>query len=337
MADRVSRRELIGWRRVQVGLLLIIAMLITAYAIWRIGELFNLFVPRFEIVTLVPSAAGIMTGAPVTLAGQRVGMVTEVEFVPLGTQGRNNLSIRLSVARSVQQYIRIDSYARIRTQGVLGDKYIDITIGSPQLPAIVPGDTIMSVPTVEFDDMLTLAANALTGVERLIDDLRQIIDPLIRGEGTLGELLTDPTLYEEMLGATTEVRELFAELERSEGTFGRLIRDPALYDQLRTLLARVDTLGTEILHGDGTLNRLLESDEFYRSLLTTIGRADSLLAVLSGILTTVAEGDGTVQRLLTDPALYDQFLKAVIDLQRLIDEIRADPRKYRPEVNIKLF
>lgn len=337
MADQVSRRELIGWRRVQVGLLLIIAMLIVVYAVWRIGELFNLFVPRFEIVTLVPSASGIMTGAPVTLAGQRVGMVKQVNFVPLGTHGRNNLSIQLSVARSVQSYIREDSYARIRTQGVLGDKYIDITIGSPNLPEIVPGDTIVSVPAVEFDDMLTLAANALAGIQGLIDNLREVTEPLARGEGTLGELLTDPSLYEEMLGATAQIRELLAELNRSEGTFGRLIRDPALYEQLRTILARVDTLGTEILHGEGTLNRLLESDEFYRSLLATVGRADSVLAVLSGILVTVAEGDGTVQRLLTDPELYDQFLKAVIDLQRLIDEIRVDPRKYRPEVNIKLF
>jgi len=337
MTDQVSRRAQIGWRRIQVGLLLIIAMIIVAYAVWRVGELFNLFVPRFEIVTLVPSASGIMTGAPVTLAGQRVGMVKEVEFVPLGTHGRNNVSIRLSVARSVQSYIREDSYARVRTQGVLGDKYIDITVGSPHLPEIIPGDTIPSVPVFEFDDMLTLAANALAGVQGLIDDLREILEPVIQGEGTLGGLLTDRRLYDELLGATTQLRELMTELERSEGTIDRLIRDPALYDQLLTTLARADSLGIAVLHGEGTLSRLLESDEFYHRLLATIGRADSVLVVLSGILTTVAEADGTVQRLLTDPALYDQFLKAVIDLQRLIDEIRADPRKYRPEVNIKLF
>lgn len=337
MADQVSRRERIGWRRAQVGLLLIIAIVIVAYAVWRIGSLFNLFVPRFEIVTLVPSASGIMTGAPVTLAGQRVGLVKEVEFLPLGSHGRNNLSIQLSVARRVQPYIRTDSYARIRTQGVLGDKYIDITIGSPQLPVIQPGDTIRSIPAVEFEDMLTLAANALAGVQGLIDNLREITEPLVRGEGTLGQLLTDPRLYEEMVGATEEVRALLEDLNQVDGTLGRLIRDPALYDQVRTAIARVDTLGSEILHGQGTLTRLLESDEFYRSLLSTVGRADSVLAGVSGVLGRLGEGEGTIQRLLTDPALYDQFLKAVIDLQRLIDEIRADPKKFRPEVNIKLF
>jgi phospholipid/cholesterol/gamma-HCH transport system substrate-binding protein len=68
-----------------------------------------------------------------------------------------------------------------------------------------------------------------------------------------------------------------------------------------------------------------------------VTRADSALGVISGTIIELAEGDGTIQRLLTDPALYDQFLKAVIDLQALIDEIRADPKKFRPEVKIKIF
>lgn len=318
-------------------MLLIIAMLIVIYAVWRVGELFNLFVPRFEIVTLVPTASGIMAGAPVTLAGQRVGMVTDVDFLPLETQGRNHLSIRLSVARSIQSYIREDSYARIRTQGLLGDKFIDITVGSPQFPVVVEGDTIASVPAVEFEEVLTLAANTLAGVQGLIDNLREITELIARGEGTLGELLTDPDLYDEILASAAGLREFLAEMNRADGTFSRLMRDPAVYDALLSTLARIDTIGTEVLHGGGTLNRLLESDEAYRSLLATVGRADSILTTLNGIIGEAAEGDGTIQRLLTDPALYDQFLKTIIDLQRLIDDIRADPRKYRPEVNVKIF
>lgn len=337
MAEQVSRRERVSWRRVRVGVLLILALIVIAYAIWRIGDLFNLFVRRYEIVTLVPSAAGLLSGAPVTLAGQRVGLVKEIKFLPLGRFGKDNLSVEISVARKVERYIRTDSYARIRTQGVLGDKYIDITIGSPTLPIIQPGDTIPSVPAVEFEDLLTTASNTLTGVQGLVEDLRTITNSLAQGEGTLGELLTDPRLYEQMVGATTQIRDLLVEINRADGTLGRLIRDPALYEEVHGAVARVDSLGLMVLHGQGTLTKLLESDEFYNQLLGTISRADSALGVISGTLTELTEGGGTIQRLLTDPALYDQFLKAVIDLQTLIEEIRANPKKFRPEVNIKLF
>lgn len=337
MVKQVSRHERVSWRRVRVGLLLILALFIVAYAIWRIGSLFNLFVRRYEIVTLVPSAAGLLSGAPVTLAGQRVGLVKNIEFLPLGRFGQNNLSVELSIAREVEEYIRTDSYARIRTQGVLGDKYIDITVGSPTEPIVQPGDTIPSLPAVEFEDILTTAANALAGVQGLIENLRAITASLAEGEGTLGELLTDPRLYDQMVGATAEVRDLLAEINRADGTLGRLIRDPALYEEIHSAVARVDSLGTMILHGQGTLTRLLESDEFYERLLGTVGRADSALATINRFLTEMTAGEGTIQRLLTDPALYDEFLKAVIDLQTLIDEIRADPRKFRPEVNVRIF
>jgi phospholipid/cholesterol/gamma-HCH transport system substrate-binding protein len=337
MADQVSRRERVSWRRVRVGALLIVALIIIGYAIWRIGDLFNLFVRRYEIVTLVPTASGLLPGAPITLAGQRVGLVKDIEFLPLGRYGRNNLSIQLSIAHEVQRYIRTDSFARIRTQGVLGDKYIDITIGSPNLPIVQPGDTIPSVPAVEFEDLLTTAANTLEGIQGLIGNLRAITTSLAQGEGTLGELLMDPRLYEEMVGATVQVRELLAEINEADGTLGRLIRDPALYEDIHAAIARVDTLGAAILHGQGTLTQLLVSDELYRQLLGTIGRADSTLGAISGTITELLEGDGTIQRLLTDPALYDQFLKAVIDLQILIEDIRANPKKYRPEVKVDIF
>jgi phospholipid/cholesterol/gamma-HCH transport system substrate-binding protein len=337
MADRASRWERVSWSRVRVGLLLILAIAIVIYAIWRIGDLFNLFVRRYEIVTLAPSASGLLSGAPVTLAGQRVGLVKTISFLPLGSDGKNNLSIELSVARKVEAYIRTDSYARIRTQGVLGDKYIDITIGSPSLPIVQPGDTIPSVPAVEFEDLLIIATKTLEGVEGLVSDLREITSSLAQGEGTIGELLKDPRLYEEMLSVTTRLGALLNEITGADGTFGRLIRDPALYEELHSAIARVDTLGVAILHGGGTLSRLLESDELYRELLGAITHADSTLAVIGGTIIRLTEGEGTIQRLLTDPALYDQFLKAVIDLQTLIDEIRENPKKFRPEVRVKIF
>jgi len=122
-----------------------------------------------------------------------------------------------------------------------------------------------------------------------------------------------------------------------EGTLGRLIRDPALYDQLDRAIARVDSVGALLLHGGGTFGQLLRSDSLYRGLLATVGRADTMLMGLSGLVQGVDGQQGSLGRLLTDPALYDEMLRAVLDLQRLINDIRMNPRRYRPEVNVDVF
>jgi phospholipid/cholesterol/gamma-HCH transport system substrate-binding protein len=333
MPDGVKGRKQIAWSRVRVGLLIILALLIVAYGVYRIGSLYNLFTKRYQLVTLVPSAAGLLKGAQVTLAGQRVGLVDGIDFIPLGSHGNDHLMVHLSINRKVQTYIRTNSVARIRTQGALGDKYIDITPGTLGHRVLQPGDTIPGIAAIEFEDILATASATLTATQGLVGDLRQVVQRLNRGEGTLGLMLNDPTLYREMLGATTQLRALLTEIQRADGTLGRLIRDPALYEQVHGAVARVDSLGMEILHGHGTLGQLIQSDSLYRALYGVAGRADSAL----GTITRLLEGEGTVQRLLTDPALYDQFLKAVIDLQTLIDDIRANPKKYRPEVKVKVF
>src|SRR5690606_14374500 len=107
------------------------------------------------------------------------------------------------------------------------------------------------------------------------------------------------------------------EINRMEGALGRLIRDPALYDQLSRAIARVDSLGAMLLHGEGTLGLLIRSDTLYRSLLATVGRADTAMMGLTGLVRGANGQQGALGRFLTDPALYDEMLRAVLDLQRL--------------------
>jgi phospholipid/cholesterol/gamma-HCH transport system substrate-binding protein len=337
MARRAIRRGGLDWSQARVGAFLIVALLLLAYGIYRVGDLFNVFADRYELVTLVPSAAGLLEGSAVTLAGQRVGQVDEIEFLPVTDGGPNHLSIRFSVDEKVREHIRADSWARIRTQGLLGDKYIDITPGTAAYAVLSPGDTIPSLASVELEDLLVIATETLDTLQLLISDMRQISTALVRGEGTLGHLLTDATLYERMVAGTTELRELLAQINDGDGTLGRIIRDPALYEELTGAIARVDSVALLILEGEGTVGRLLKDDELYQRLLAVVGRADTAIGKLGGALDGLANGGGTFQRMLTDPSLYDQLLKAIVDLQILIEEIRNNPRRFRPEVRIDIF
>src|SRR5690606_24980940 len=258
-----------------------------------------------------------------------------VELIPLHRQyGGNHVSVRISVSQDVREQIRADSRAQLRTQGLLGDRYIDVEPGTPGAPVLRPGDTIPSVPPIQVEDLIATASGILDEAGAVIGSLRRITAAIEQGEGTLGRLLTDDALYTQLAGAAAELEWSLRAVMDADGTLGRLIRDPALYEDLRAAVARLDSIGGRVLQGEGTLGRLLNDDSLYRSLLGAVQRADTAVSGLTEILGRAAAADGTLGRLMTDPALYDQLLKAVVDLQILLNDIRANPRRYRPEIRI---
>jgi phospholipid/cholesterol/gamma-HCH transport system substrate-binding protein len=332
-----SERAL-GGKQVRVAALLLVASLLLGYAMFRVAGVFGIFDRRYEIATFVPSGLGLREGAPVTLAGQRVGQVRRIDFIPVNQKvGDNNLRLVLAVSQEVRDQIRADSRAFLRTQGLLGDKFVDIAPGSAGARILQPGDTIIAGRSLDLDEFLTEAAGALEQATGIVANLQDLTGGLVRGEGTAGRLLTDDQLYVGLTATTTELRRTLAEINRADGTFGRLIRDPALYQQLQASVARVDSLGGLIMHGNGTLGMLLRDDALYTGLLGTVGTADAAVADLGTIIRGMTTGEGTFQRLMTDPALYDEFLRAIVDVQTLINDIRLNPGKYKPNIMVDIF
>lgn len=333
-----SGERALGGKQLRVAALLVVSTLLLIFAIYRVGAVFDVFARRYEIATLVPSGLGLREGAPVTLAGQRVGQVKRIEFIPVNQKvGENNLRVILAIAQEVRDQIRVDSRAYLRTQGLLGDKFVDIAPGSSGARILQAGDTIVAGRSLDFDEFLVQAAGALDEATAIVANLQDLTGGLVRGEGTAGRLLTDDQLYVSLTGTTTELRRTLAEINRADGTFGRLIRDPELYQQLQSAVARVDSLGGMIMYGNGSLGMLLRDDALYAGLLGTIGTADTAVANVGAMIRRMTEGDGSLQRLMTDPLLYDEFLRAVIDVQTLINDIRLNPGKYKPNIMVDIF
>jgi phospholipid/cholesterol/gamma-HCH transport system substrate-binding protein len=338
MTAKPIHRRKFGARYVRVALLVATALLVFGYGVYRVGAVLDVFARRYEVVTLVPSALGLREGAPVTLAGQRIGQVSAIEFIsPAQKIAGNHLLIRLAISEEVRDQIRVDSRAFLRTQGLLGDKFVDIQPGTPGAPLLAAGDTMVAGTTVDIDEFMSQAASAVDSALLVVGGVRRIAEAVARGEGTLGRLLTEDQLYHELLTATTTLRGTLTELNRADGTFGRLLRDPTLYDAADRALARLDTIGEVALQGDGTIGRLLRSDTLHNELLATIARADTAVMHIAQFLTQMTEADGTMQRLFTDPALYDEVLRAITDVQTLINAIRQDPTRFRPDVRVRIF
>jgi phospholipid/cholesterol/gamma-HCH transport system substrate-binding protein len=331
-------RRTFGAQRIRVVGLLVIGLLLLAYGVYRVGKIFDVFASRYTLITTVPNVVGLREGAPVTLSGQRVGQVKRISFIPVEQKrGEANLVVQLDIAEEVQNQIRRDSRAFMRAQGLLGDKYIDITAGTSGHAVLGEMDTISAEPTMDIETFMARGGAMLDSTSQMVADLRRITGGLVRGEGTIGQLLKSDALYTRLVATTSQLQGTLDQFNNPNGTFGRMMRDPALYNRLIAAVARVDSLGQAVARGQGTLGKLIGSDDMYRSLFGTVTKADTAITNLGNTITRMTTAGGTLQKLTTDPNLYDQFLKAIVDLQTMIAEIRADPKKYMPNVQVKIF
>lgn len=325
----MKRSSFITWDQLKVGAVILVALVILAVAIIKLGAAGNLFAKRYTLVSFLGNASGLRVGGGVTVAGQLAGSIKEIEFLPPDTDTTRNLRVLIEVNRSMSEQVRLDSRAKIKTVGLLGDKAFDISPGTPRYRALHEGDTLIIIPSIDYEAVAQQASGAITEVVGLTRDLKKVTSSISRGEGTLGQLVTNRALYDQVNSTLARTNSLMAKLENPRGTVGQLLNDPTLYYSLSRTIASADTLIAQIGAGNGSVGKLLRDDSLYVHLVGVVASTDSLVK-------TMAHGNGTVQKLFTDEELYTQLVKAVTELNAILVDVRRDPRRYTKGM-IKVF
>ncbi len=327
----MKRSSFITWDQLKVGALILVALVILGVAILKLGNAGNLFGKRYRLVAYVASASGLRIGGPVTVAGQLAGSIKDIQFLPVDADTTRNLKLIVEVNSALREQVRQDSRAKIKTMGLLGDKVFDITVGTPKYRALHEGDTLVIAPSIDYEAVVQQASGAISEVVRLTRDLSKVTSSINRGEGTLGQLVTNRQLYDQLNATLSRTSALMARLENPRGTIGRLLDDPSLYNSLNRAVASADTVISQINSGSGSVGKLLRDDTLYIHLNSVVARADSLVSAMSS-------GNGTIKKLFTDQQLYDQLVKTVTELNNVLVEVRRDPRRYTPGlIQVKLF
>jgi len=327
----MKRSSFITWDQLKVGVLIVIALVILGVAVLKLGQAGNLFGRRYRLVSFIGSASGLRIGGPVTVAGQLAGSIEAIKFLPPDMDTTRNLKVILEVNSSLREQVRQDSRAKIATMGLLGDKAFDISVGTPRYRPLHEGDTLVVVPAMDYEAVVRQASGAITEVVGLTRDLKRVTTGITQGNGTLGQLVTNRQLYDQLNATLSRTAALMARLENPRGTIGRLLDDPALYYSLNRAISSADTVIRQINSGGGSVGKLLRDDTLYVHLVSIVARADSLVS-------TMASGKGTMQKLFTDQQLYDQLVKTVTELNNVLVEVRRDPRRYTKDmIQVRLF
>jgi phospholipid/cholesterol/gamma-HCH transport system substrate-binding protein len=335
-----------------VAIALIVAMGVTIY-VTREGGL-PFFGGQYTVYSYLKDVNGLKAGAPIHLSGVEVGAVREVEFAEPGAPAP--VKVTLGLRTDVQDRITDRSLVTVGSLGVLGEKLLDVEPGPGGTP--IPDQGV--VPGEAAGDPIK---GIITDASATMKDIRDLARELQEGEGTLGALLKREDIHDQLKSLIGRAEKIFTSLDSSEGTFGKLIHDPAIYDNLDELTVSMKDLMTRIESGDGAIGRLVNDQEVGNSVARvtsnlakvtdrmdagegTLGalmrerelydRLDKLSANIESVTARLDRGDGTAGQLLHDRALYDNLNKTASELQGLISDIRADPKKYL-RVKVSLF
>ena len=341
------------WARLKVGIVTIAAMIILAVLIFLITGQTNVFESKSMVYTYMADAAALTEGAPVNLNGIPVGKVKRITLSGLKDPQRL-VRIEMEVPEHVLKDIPVDSVSEISSANVLGTKYINIKSGMSNTSAR-NGQEIASLNTGEIQDLVQQGFGVLNSLQKTVEKVDKIVDQVSSGQGSIGKLLVDETLYNHFLAIVDEVKQLADVLNSDRGTLGKLLYDHELYDDLRKTVARVDTVIDDLEQGQGTAGKFLKDpalyDEFQKTLVDfhqiitnlnegkgTAGKllsSDELhnqirdsLAKIDLIIDKVNAGQGTLGQLLINPQLYDNLSGATREMHLLMQDFRANPKKF---------
>jgi len=236
--------------RLRVGMFVLVAIAAFLGMIYALGARTRLFEPRYTIHAEFTEVAGLTEGATVRLAGVQIGRVADVH---LPAQPGGKVRVELNIASRYADRVRQDSIARIETQGLLGDKIVEITVGTAGAPPIRAGETITARDPTNIADAINSGAETMKSVAAVAESLRRT-----------AESFNQTRIVEDIAAASATARRateqfarIGAEVEKGRGWAHALIyEEPQALRRLNELLATTQSVLDRVERGEGAVGVL---------------------------------------------------------------------------------
>lgn len=227
----------------------------------------NVFRKNYSMVVVFQDVRGLREGDNVFVRGVDVGKIKTLEIEPSGVR------VRVTLDQDVVLYE--DYSVEILPSSVLGGRFLNINVGSVEKPVVPAGTVLRGKMPADLIDEATRAAKLIREaleeggiIENLktsMAQIKEITTKLNEGEGTIGKLLTDRKVYDDISEITANLKDVSQRLGEGKGTLGKLLsEDDTLYNDLSAAAASIREITDQIAKGEGTLGKLTKDDELYQ-------------------------------------------------------------------------
>lgn len=179
--------------KIKLGLFVVGGLLLFMAAIFIIGKQRNLFDPVFYISAKFNNVSGLQVGNNVRFAGINVGTIDKITIINDST-----VQIDMLIKQSVKKFIKTDAEVSIGSEGIIGDKLLVISQGSTTAKIVTEGQELTASEPVEMDAIIESLQVTAVNAELISRDLAKIVGNINSGKGTLGKLIQDTTIAENL-------------------------------------------------------------------------------------------------------------------------------------------
>ena len=305
---------------INVGIFVLAGIVSLIIFVFMLGGDNKFFTRNYKVQTSFTNVAGLSEGASVRLSGVRIGSVKEIKF-PKDID-KNFIVVLMNVKEDGVRRIGTDAIATIKTEGLLGDRYIEIIKGSKESPK-------------EIKDIIKINSFNPADITKLLDQSDELIGNIINISESLDEIVKAFGKEENITNISNTIasfRNTIEAIEKEDGILNSLIYgvknkkadDKNTLEKLDETIALLNGLLTEIKSGNGLLTALLFEEDLkikVDNAISNIEKAAESIGNDSGIASdlrdTVAnlksisgkidQGEGTIGAMINDPLLYDKL------------------------------
>jgi phospholipid/cholesterol/gamma-HCH transport system substrate-binding protein len=258
----------------------------------------NFFKASYQYEFVFSEVNGLREGDNVYLRGMNIGRVNQTMIEDRQVHVYTTVDIPITLRHGYK--------IEVVSASMLGGKYLKIYEGPENAPVLGDNVTILGEAPVDVIEELGAA----------VEGLQAMIDAVNEGQGTMGKLLNDDTIYNNIVVVSENLKEMGESIEKGEGTLARLLQDDTVYENVEVLTANFRDISDHLISGKGTLGSLIYSDSgFYDDFAAT-------MSAWRSISESISEGEGTMGRLVRDARLYDEATLLVEDARAAVDDLR---------------
>ncbi|MFH0895678.1 MAG: MlaD family protein [Bacteroidota bacterium] len=187
--------------KIRLGLFIAGGLAFFVLAIFIIGKQQNLFNPVYKLTTTFYNVSGLQVGNNIRFSGINVGIVDDIRIINDST-----VKVDMLIKKDVKRFIKSDCGVAIGSEGLIGDRLLIITQGSSDAPLAKEGQQLVSVEPVEMDAIMASLEVTAVNAEIISEQLAEIMVNINSGNGTLGRLIQDTTMAEDISQTLVNIR-----------------------------------------------------------------------------------------------------------------------------------